>query len=629
MKPTHIPNLTIALGAILLVTEGAASAQPIAPERLKEAATRAVAAIQRSQATWFNYRGCPSCHHQFQPAIAFASARAHGIPVDETIAASNAARSFNYGDIDEAIQYRGNGAAGVIEPASGERYRLVAAHAAGVRSNLSTAIGARHLMGRQHPDGHWAGMNQRPPSSSSDFMKTAIGLRAVQLFHHRADAGSAEPVVARAAAWLNSHTAPDTEGRTYQLLGLLWAGSTPQRRAALARGLGATQQADGGWGSIDGRASEAYSTAEALIALHEAGGVSTSDPAWQRGLAFLLRTQAADGTWHVPSRLHVPGLSPPYFESGYPYGHDQFISPAGAAWAVMAIAAALPPAARPAVPLPFARESAPIEPWVETVVFGTLAELRELLDNGLDPNTATKAGKTSVLMMASADAEKVRLLLNRGANVNARAESGFTALHVAATYRHSEPAMTLLFDRGATVEPPPGRVSIAYPLVLAAHAGNASVLERLHKSGDPVGTRVAVPGNAASASPMGKAIRNGDLDVVRTLLRLGANVDSLDGEPWTPLDLAVNNNRLDVARLLLETGADVNGVNEMGYTPLLLAASIDFGDTAMIDMLLRSAARIDMTNPAGKTALDLARDYQHHRFIQPLERAARADGEVR
>ena len=95
------------------------------------------------------------------------------------------------------------------------------------------------------------------------------------------------------------------------------------------------------------------------------------------------------------------------------------------------------------------------------------------------------------------------------------------------------------------------------------------------------------------------------------------------------MDLAVNNNRLDVARLLLETGADVNGVNEMGYTPLLLAASVDFGDTAMIDMLLRSAARIDMTNPAGKTALDLARDYQHHRFVQPLERAARADGEVR
>jgi hypothetical protein len=34
-------------------------------------------------------------------------------------------------------------------------------------------------------------LNQRPPSSSSDFAKTAIGVRAVQLFHHRADANSA------------------------------------------------------------------------------------------------------------------------------------------------------------------------------------------------------------------------------------------------------------------------------------------------------------------------------------------------------------------------------------------------------------------------------------------------------
>ena len=81
--------------------------------------------------------------------------------------------------------------------------------------------------------------------------------------------------------------------------------------------------------------------------------------------------------------------------------------------------------------------------------------------------------------------------------------------------------------------------------------------------------------------------------------------------------------------LLLDRGANVNGVNAMGYTPLLLAASIDFGDTAMIHMLLRPAARIDMTNPAGKTPLDLAREYQHYRFIPRLERAVRGNRDVR
>jgi hypothetical protein len=46
----------------------------------------AVAAIQRSQATWYDKQVCSSCHQQFQPAIAFAVARDHGIPVEESIA---------------------------------------------------------------------------------------------------------------------------------------------------------------------------------------------------------------------------------------------------------------------------------------------------------------------------------------------------------------------------------------------------------------------------------------------------------------------------------------------------------------------------------------------------------------
>ena len=276
-----------------------------------------------------------------------------------------------------------------------EGYRLLAAYAAGVEPHLGTALMARFLIARQRPAGDWSGLNQRPPSSSSDFAKTAIGVRAVQLFHHRADVETARHSVARAATWLRSHQAPDTEGRAYQLLGLHWTGSDSATRVRLARELIATQRSDGGWGSVEGRASEAYSTGEALFALHEAGEVATSDVNWQRGVAFLTRTQAVDGSWHVPSRLHDPArLSPPYLESGYPYGHDQFISVAGAAWAVMALAQALPPVAVPVEPMRPETRSTTVEPWVKTAVFGTVDELRELLDKGLSPNAATTAGKT-------------------------------------------------------------------------------------------------------------------------------------------------------------------------------------------------------------------------------------------
>ena len=55
---------------------------------------------------------------------------------------------------------------------------------------------------------------------------------------------------------------------------------------------------------------------------------------FKKGVEYLLKSQAADGSWHVKTRsLWVQ----PYFESGFPYGHDQWISAAGTSWAAMAL----------------------------------------------------------------------------------------------------------------------------------------------------------------------------------------------------------------------------------------------------------------------------------------------------
>jgi hypothetical protein len=67
--------------------------------------------------------------------------------------------------------------------------------------------------------------------------------------------------------------------------------------------------------------------------------MSASDPVYRKGVDFLLNTQAADGTWRVKSRSI---WLQPYFESGFPYGQDQFISTAGTAWASMALSVAAP-----------------------------------------------------------------------------------------------------------------------------------------------------------------------------------------------------------------------------------------------------------------------------------------------
>jgi hypothetical protein len=70
-----------------------------------------------------------------------------------------------------------------------------------------------------------------------------------------------------------------------------------------------------------------------LYTLREVGVVS-SDAALRRGVEYLVKTQRDDGSWYVKSRAMK---IQPYFESGFPYGHDQWISSAATAWAAMGL----------------------------------------------------------------------------------------------------------------------------------------------------------------------------------------------------------------------------------------------------------------------------------------------------
>jgi ankyrin repeat protein len=600
--------------SILTLAASAAGADEARASHIRDAATRNLALLQSSQKHWFEVQRCDSCHHQYQPALAYRSAREHGIPFDEGIARADAAKAFTYADLDKAVQY-----SWLIESAVDDAYRLIAADAAGVRPNLGTAVMARNVMDRQNVGGDWPSHRQRPPSSYSNVTFTALGVRAIQLYAHPTLKAEVAKHVALARQWLLTHRPVDTEERTYQLLGLKWSGGDRATLDRLARDLARTQEADGGWSSLDGRVSDAYSTGQALVALHDAGGVPISDKNWQRGIDYLLKTQASDGSWHTATRLYPPApLSPPYFESGLPYGHDQFLSAQGGAWAVMALASALGPG-KPVVtaPLPgVAPEN--VEPWAETILFGSAADVQRLLDGGLDPDAATKSGGTTALMMAAPDAGKMKVLIDRGANVNARSETKYTALMVATQHRESTAAVRLLLSHGADASQSQGQPLFnADPLFLAAYAGNAQVLPDLLKAGASLTGEMRLLGTS-STDPISGAVRHGYLDVARVLVELGAPVDRTDLR-ITPLVKAVLGDQVEMAAFLISKGADVNHVDTNGMTALLYAASIDFGSPAMIDMLLKMGARTDMKTKDGKTALELARQYKHTHLIPSLE----------
>ena len=73
--------------------------------------------------------------------------------------------------------------------------------------------------------------------------------------------------------------------------------------------------------------------------LAKAGGVAPADPAYQRGVNYLLATQNVNGSWRVASR--APKFQA-FFNSGFPYGGDQWISAWATSWATMALAQAVP-----------------------------------------------------------------------------------------------------------------------------------------------------------------------------------------------------------------------------------------------------------------------------------------------
>src|SRR6266853_2224737 len=187
--------------------------------RLRDAAAKNLALFQQSQQHWFEVQRCDSCHHQYQPALAYRAAREHGIPFDEMIARADAAKAFTYADLDKNVQY-----SWVLEPAVDDAYRLIAADAAGVRPNLSTAVMAKVLTARQNRGGDWPSHRQRPPSSYSNFTFTALGVRASQLYAHPTQKAEVAQHVVLARRWFESHTPVDTEERAYKLLGLTWSG---------------------------------------------------------------------------------------------------------------------------------------------------------------------------------------------------------------------------------------------------------------------------------------------------------------------------------------------------------------------------------------------------------------------
>jgi FOG: Ankyrin repeat len=124
--------------------------------------------------------------------------------------------------------------------------------------------------------------------------------------------------------------------------------------------------------------------------------------------------------------------------------------------------------------------------------------------------------------------------------------------------------------------------------------GNADAVGLFLTAGMPVETENALY----------EAVSGGKTEVVKLLLKHGANTNGQDEAGQSLVMTAVSNNHMDVLALLIASGADSNTANQYRVTPLAVAA--EQGHLDAVNMLIAAGAKVNARDTSGGTALSVA-----------------------
>ncbi|MDX2212680.1 MAG: ankyrin repeat domain-containing protein [Oculatellaceae cyanobacterium bins.114] len=229
---------------------------------------------------------------------------------------------------------------------------------------------------------------------------------------------------------------------------------------------------------------------------------------------------------------------------------------------------------------------------------GHIPVIQALLDAGADPNLPDETDDGLVantpLMEAASTffapnrSDMVRLLIQKGANVNQQGAQGQTALMSALAHSDMDVIETLI-KAGANLD-------------IRDSNGNTALMQA--ESGRL--TKVASVLRQAGASQQGlkevelfKAVRQGDVEKVKALLQDGVDINLRVG--GTALCQAAQKGNLEIVKLLIAAGADVDQRASEGYFNPLLYAAYD-GNLEVVRALLEAGADVhvrvkDYLNP--------------------------------
>lgn len=204
----------------------------------------------------------------------------------------------------------------------------------------------------------------------------------------------------------------------------------------------------------------------------------------------------------------------------------------------------------------------------------------------------------------SGDVSKVKTMLHSDPTLGRAKDENGVSVIMKATYYGKRDVVDALLESGVELD-----------VFESAATGNTERLLDLIAKDASLTNAYSVDG----FTPLGFATFFGQAEVVKALLKAGADVNAASRESMkvTPLASAAAAKQTEIARLLIAHGANVNARAAGGHIPLHEAAAN--GNVELVKLLLENGVDVNAKTDEGKTPLDFAVEYKRPEVIALLE----------
>lgn len=251
--------------------------------------------------------------------------------------------------------------------------------------------------------------------------------------------------------------------------------------------------------------------------------------------------------------------------------------------------------------------------------------VKELLAHKADPNWRNRYGQTALFQACVRGRDAVvKTLLDAGASADVRDKEGRTALLFLASEKSEKlktDTLKMLLEKDADIE---ARDTIGRtPLLWAATNGNVALVAAL-LSGE-LGKKADISAaNNRGRNALHLAAESNHVEMLKLLIRYGADPQSPSDGGWTALHNAAQNGHTGAVALLLAENANVNAELSNGMSPLHWAAFNGHEEVVKL-LLAKPETNIAIKDSFDRTPMLCAAERHHNDLVQILSPTRAAD----